>query len=132
MPAGQWWYSHRQMQKTMIHMKPWGDDRCNTVVVDLVKKAGYKVAQNENTRQEFPNQEKLAGHFLRGHSGSLAYFLAVEHGASWNPMLGIDRARHTINSFFSSYARGVALRISAAFNKHPHKDKLRFETAARL
>ena len=74
----------------------------------------------------------LAGHFMRGHAGSVAYFLAVKHGASWDPMIAVDRARHTLNSFFNSYARGVIPRLAAAFDKHPHKAKLRFESASRL
>ena len=74
----------------------------------------------------------LAGHFLRGHAGSTAYHLAVEHGAQWDPLLAIDRARHTLQSFRKHYSRGVHPRVAAAFARHPRKVELRFEEAARL
>ena len=75
---------------------------------------------------------KLAGHFLRGHAGSVAYTLALAEGAAWGPLLGVDRARHTLASFKKSYARGVVPRLVAAFRRHKHRSKLRFEEAARL
>ena len=97
--------------------------------------AKCKVKANEEDAKELVNTETLAGHFMRGHSGSLAYYLSMEHGASWGPMLGIDRARHTLPSFFASYARGVCLplvRLITKFDAHPKKSELRFESAARL
>ena len=75
---------------------------------------------------------KLAGHFLRGHAGSVAYTLALAEGAAWEPLLGIDRARHTLASFKRSYSRGVVPRMVVAFNRHSRKGKLRFEEASRL
>ena len=73
-----------------------------------------------------------AGHFLRGHAGSIAYTLAVECGATWEKTLCIERARHTIKSFMKNYCRGVVPRLRAAFTAHPQKEQLRFEEAARL
>ena len=68
----------------------------------------------------------------RGHAGSIAYHLAVEHGAMWDPLLGVDRARHTLASFRKHYSRGVHPRVAAAYARHKHRAKLRFEEAARL
>ena len=56
----------------------------------------------------------------------------IYNNASWSCMLGVDRARHTLNSFFSSYSRGVCIRLAAAFDNHPKKSELRFESACRL
>ena len=105
-------------------MLPLGSQRCNTLVVELMKQADYKVKTNEDDGKEHNSSETLAGHFLRGHAGGVAYYLSVENGANWGPMLGIDRARHTLNSFFSSYARGVCIRLSTAFDNHPRKSEL--------
>ena len=74
----------------------------------------------------------MAGHFLRGHAGSVAYTLAMAEGARWDPMLGVDRARHSADSFKKSYSRGMVPRLTAAFRRHKHSGKLRFEEAARL
>lgn len=75
---------------------------------------------------------KLAGHFLRGHADGVAYTLALGEGATWDPLLGVDRARHTLESFKKSYSRGVVLRLVTAFRRHKHSRNLRFEEAARL
>ena len=87
-------------------------------------------------REDGGNKEgaKLSGHFLRGHAGSIAYVLALHHGASWSPTLGIDRARHTMASFIRSYFRGVSRRLTAAFDALPRNLRvlLRFEEASRL
>ena len=46
---------------------------------------------------------------------------------------GIDRARHTMASFFKSYLRGVVPRLVMAFNAlKQYKRVLRLEEALRL
>ena len=78
------------------------------------------------------HEDILAGHFLRGHAASVAYTLATQWGAGWDPMLGIDRARHTLAVFLKSYSRGVAPQLIAAFREFPGAQRLRFEEASRL
>ena len=101
----------------------------------LVKKraaaGGLKVNSSEDTGAK-DTRVALAGRFLRGHAGSIAYELAVHEGAHWDPLLGVDRARHTLGSFLKHYSRGVAPRIVAAFRRHEHRETLRFEEASRL
>jgi hypothetical protein len=101
----------------------------------LVKKraaaGGLKVNSSEETGAK-DTRVALAGHFLRGHAGSIAYELAVHEGAHWDPLLGVDRARHTLGSFLKHYSRGVAPRIVTAFRRHEHRETLRFEEASRL
>ena len=53
-------------------------------------------------------------------------------GASWDPLLGVDRARHTLDSFKKSYSRGASPRLIAAFGKHRERRVLRFEEGSRL
>ena len=77
-------------------------------------------------------RDRLAGHFLRGHAGSTAFTMAVHHGGQWDPLLGVSRARHTLQSFEGPYSRRVAPRLIAAFERHRYKRKLRFEEASRL
>ena len=107
-----------------------------STVATLVKKraslGGLKVHSGEEPGRSTDNSDTLAGHFLRGHAGSVAYSLAVEYGAGWDPLLGIDRARHTLTSFQKHYQRGVHPRLSAAFTSHKYQNELRFEEAARL
>ena len=80
-----------------------------------------------------PEHTKLSGHFIRGHAGSIAYELAINHGAAWESTEGIDRARHTMASFFKSYLRGVVPRLVMAFNAlKQYKRVLRLEEALRL
>ena len=74
----------------------------------------------------------LAGHFLRGHAGSIAFTLAMECGATWQKTLCVERAGHTIASFKRNYCRGVVPRLRVAFESHKRKRELRFEEAARL
>ena len=88
-----------------------------------------KVRQNP-TRQR--NVEQLAGHFLRGHAGSVAYVLAYKENAQWDSFLGVDRARHTLEAFQKNYSGGICPRLRMAFRQHVHKEKLRFEEASRL
>ena len=108
--------------------------RLNTIVVDNLTLSGYRTNRNKDAEEpEYAETtEVLAGHVLRGNAGSTAYYLALNYGAPWNVMHGIDRARHSLNSFFKSYARGVCMRLAAAYNAHPHKHDLKFEGATRL
>ena len=102
-----------------------------TLRAAMAKEGGSKVDQT-HARLRRAGEAAVAGHFLRGHAGSVAYTLAVAEGAGWDPMLGVDRARHTLASFKKSYARGVVPRLTAAFRSHRRRGKLRFEEAARL
>ena len=78
-------------------------------------------------------QQQLSGHFVRGHAGSIAYELAINHGASWESTEGVDRARHTLQSFFANYLRGVVPRLKMAFDAlRAYKRELRLEEALRL
>lgn len=111
-----------------------------TSIATIVKKqaanGGLNVTKADSPAQAKGAQKReegqLAGHFLRGHAGSVAYTLALSEGATWDPLLGIDRARHTLESFKKSYARGVVPRLMTAFRSHDNKSQLRFEEAARL
>ena len=101
------------------------------IVKKYAERGGVGVGNN-NENPGAKENTKVAGHFLRGHAGSVAYTLATEAGATWDPMTCINRARHTLPSFFKNYFRGVVRRLRVAFDKHPHKTQLRFEEAARL
>ena len=53
--------------------------------------------------------------------------------ANWESTEGIDRARHTMTSFFKNYLRGVVPRLVVAFNALlGYKRVLRLEEALRL
>ena len=41
---------------------------------------------------------------------------AVVEAASWMAEEGVDRARHTLASFFKSYLRGVVPRLTTKFD----------------
>ena len=51
----------------------------------------------------------------------------------WDATEGIDRARHTLASFFKSYLRGVVPRLKIAFDALGAKKRtLRLEEALRI
>jgi len=102
-----------------------------TIVKKYAERGGIGVG-NKSEDPGVKEKEKVSGHFLRGHAGSVAYTLAVEIGAAWCPMLCVDRARHTMESFKKNYCRGVVLRLQQAFRQHRKRRQLRFEEAARL
>ena len=109
------------------------EDRDGKRTVRAAMEAGTETsAEQAHARMRRGGKTAVAGHFLRGHAGSVAYTLAVAEGADWDAMLGVDRARHTLASFKKSYARGVVPRLTAAFRNHRRRGKLRFEEAARL
>lgn len=93
---------------------------------------GLKTQKENAGYNQQDTEAAVSGHFLRGHAGSVAYTLAVHEGAGWDPLLGVDRARHTLASFQKHYSRGVVPRLVAVFRKHPRRKLLRFEEAARL
>ena len=95
-------------------LAPQDDDGCiNGALID----------RGEDTPQ------RLAGHFLRGHAGSVAYDLACD-GATWGMDEGVNRARHTLKVFFKSYYRRTSNRQRLAFAVAKSKGKqLRFEEA---
>ena len=99
---------------------------------DIARSLGIgDVGDDEDTTA--PERVKLSGHFVRGHAGSIAYELAINHGASWESTEGVDRARHTLQSFFANYLRGVVPRLKMAFDAlRAYKRELRLEEALRL
>lgn len=130
-PEGKSWTAVSQRTPgtgKLVPLKP-------TTIAGIVKKraaaGGLNVMKREDTSVHDQN-DTLAGHFLRGHAGSVAYTLATTAGATWDPLLGVDRARHTFESFVRSYSRGAAPRLIAAFNAHKKKAQLRFEEGSRL
>ena len=129
-PKGTAWValSQKDMRGRLLPLQP---QTIATIVKNRAAAGGLRVTKSEGSTAE-DKADALAGHFLRGHAGSVAYTLATVEGASWDPMLGVDRARHTLVSFQRSYSRGVVPRLIAAFNRHSRKGKLRFEEASRL
>jgi hypothetical protein len=100
------------------------------IVVTLSEKGGITVKSDEEAGD---SPGKLGGHYLRGHSGSVAYTLACcPGGACWDASLGIDRARHTLASFKKYYSRGVCPRMLQIFLRHPLRSRMFFETALLL
>ena len=94
----------------------------------MCERAGIKVNTNETPGVE-ETSNVLAGHFLRGHSASLAYDLALA-GASWSTEEGVNRARHTLQTFFKNYYRRTVARLLIAFQRKLDEGKvLRFEEA---
>jgi hypothetical protein len=137
-PEGHFWASKTAKVVGTARAKPLLPQSLSSIVKKLVKDTGVGEmgstdegnAWGEDGGANEPGV-KLAGHFLRGHAGSVAFVLAETHGAAWEASEGIDRARHTLNSFFTSYMRGVVERIRRAFDNAPNKAELRFEEAAR-
>ena len=129
-PIGKTWTYVSRVGVTgkLIPLKPCS---IGELVQKRAGKGGLRVSKAD-TESAKDGQDQLAGRFLRGHAGSVAYTLAVEGGAHWDPLLGVDRARYTLDSFQKSYSRGVAPRLRAQFERHPKKQILRFEEAARL
>lgn len=113
-------------------LRPLKSDSIATLVKARAAAGGLKTQKESDGYNQKDTEAALSGHFLRGHAGSVAYTLAVHEGAGWDPMLGVDRARHTLASFQKNYSRGVAPRLVAVFRLHKKKGQLRFEEAARL
>jgi hypothetical protein len=127
---GGFWFSHTHYEVVGGHHLLLSAERIGKIVKDYAAKAGIGPVSHHDDGKD--TEATLAGHFLRGHAASIAYTLAVQYGASWDAMLGVDRARHTLQSFFKSYSRGTVVRLISAFSKHKSKKNLRFESAARL
>ena len=75
----------------------------------LVAAANILTAEETETDRGEDTPQRLAGHFLRGHAGSVAYDLACD-GATWGMDEGVNRARHTLKVFFKSYYRRTSNR----------------------
>ena len=91
-----------------------GVDRQDTVGKVLVspstKRTGWatamlKTAEETETDGGDDTKQRLAGHFLRGHAGSVAYDFACD-GATWGVDEGINRARHYYRRTSSSFRGG--------------------------
>ena len=131
-PMGTTWTSITQKDvqaKKLAKLKP-------STIANIVKNwaglGGLKVSATGDNEKAKDGKDTLAGHFLRGHAGSVAYVLACEENAQWDSFLGVDRARHTLEAFQKNYSRGICPRMRMAFRQHVHKEKLRFEEASRL
>ena len=110
---------------------PLKSETLSKLIQKQCQKVGLAVCHNETATQK-DNDTKLAGHFLRGHAGSLAYDL-YKMGSTWPSDEGINRARHTFNTFFKNYYRATNRRTVLSYAAARERGKkLRFEEAARL
>ena len=124
---GSFWCNDKQ---TNEHGKPLvlKSTSLSNIIKHMCERAGIKVNTNETPGVE-ETSNVLAGHFLRGHSASLAYDLALA-GASWSTEEGVNRARHTLQTFFKNYYRRTVARLLIAFQRKLDEGKdLRFEEA---
>jgi hypothetical protein len=94
----------------------------------LNKNANMSVTHREDPGTH-EGEQTLAGHFLRGHGGSVAYVLHQSEGAQWEGDLHLQRARHTQKSFEKNYSRGMTMRQRLVFRNHRLRLTLRFEEA---
>lgn len=122
---------HVKSSRVDLVLEPLKASSIGSIVQKYATRGGITMG-NKSEDPGVGENKKVAGHFLRGHAGSVAYTLASECGATWDPMLCVARARHTIASFMKSYCRNVVRRLKVAFEKHPKKIELRFEEASRL
>ena len=110
---------------------PLKSETLSKLIQKQCQKVGLTVCHNETATQK-DNDTKLAGHFLRGHAGSLAYDL-YKMGSTWPSDEGINRARHTFSTFFKNYYRATNRRTVLSYAAARERGKkLRFEEAARL
>ena len=128
---GRFWASKSQKVVASERLKPLLAKSLGTLIRDLMKDLGVGAVNAEAEEGGEKETTRLSGHFLRGHAGSIAYTLAMSHGASWEATEGVDRARHTLPSFLKSYSRGVVPRLVIAFNEAKNKKELRLEEALR-
>ena len=128
--AGSFWVSDTAVDATG-KLAPLKSETLSKLIQKQCDKVGLAVHHNETATQT-DTATKLAGPFLRGHAGSLAYDL-YKLGATWPSDEGINRARHTFNTFFKNYYRATNRRSLLAYAaKKESGIKLRFEEAARL
>ena len=136
-PAGHFWASKTAYVVGTRKARPLLPQSLASIVKKITEQCNVGVVGAGDARDgwgEAPGateKTRLAGHYLRGHAGSIAFELATNHGASWEASEGIDRARHTLESFFKNYLRGVVPRLIVSFNGAPNKKELRFEEATR-
>ena len=129
MHKGQFFCSPTHKLPDKVTWAPLSSERLAKIVKSVMAAASLKMSAAENS---YDTATVLGAHFIRGHAGSIAYHLAMEHGARWDPLVAPDRARHTLDTFLHSYYRGVAPRLVQEFHRHPQKQWLRFESASRL
>ena len=125
--AGSFWCNDKQVddQGKPLVLK---STSLSSIIKQMCERAGISVNTNE-TPGAAENSQVLAGHFLRGHAASLAYDLAC-NGASWTTEEGVNRARHTLQTFFKNYYRRTVPRLLIAFQCKLDEEKdLRFEEA---
>ena len=139
-PEGRFWCNDSQTgaDGCLLPLKP---QTLASLVAKMMGRAGVQVGRDETegASDAIPkrplageSEVHLAGHFLRGHAGSLALDLAY-HGATWRTDEGINRARHTFPTFFKSYYRATVKRHIIAFQAVQAAGiQLRFEEAALL
>ena len=129
---GRFWCANKEVDPCG-RPKPLLPQTLSKLVVRTMNEAGITVASEDaNDETGKDSLVKLAGHFLRGHAGSLAFDLA-KNGAHWTSDEGINRARHSFPTFFKNYYRATKPRIIiAAAAAQAQGKKLRFEEASRL
>jgi hypothetical protein len=128
---GKFWASKSQVTLGSERFKPLLAKSLGTLIRDLTKQLGIGAVNTESEEGGEKEGSRLSGHFLRGHAGSIAYTLAMSHGASWGATEGVDRARHALPPSLKSYSRGVTPRLVIAFNSAKNKRELGLEEALR-
>ena len=127
-PWGKFWCHHVQKGADQLPLCLKASSLANIVKKKLAA-ANIQTAEETETDRGDDTPQRLAGHFLRGHAGSIAYDFACD-GATWAMDEGINRARHTLKVFFKSYYRRTNNRQRLAFAVAKSKGKqLRFEEA---
>ena len=127
---GSFWVSDTAVDAAGNYL-PLKSETLSKLIQKQCEAVGLSVNHNETATQK-DTEQKLAGHFLRGHAGSLAYDL-YKLGSTWPSDEGINRARHTFSTFFKNYYRATNRRTIMAYAaKSACGIKLRFEEAARL
>ena len=127
-PPGKFWCHHTQKGPDQLPLCLKASSLASIVKKKLAA-ADIHIAEETESDRGDDTEQRLAGHFLRGHAGSVAYDFAID-GATWSTEEGINRARHTMQVFFKSYYRKTCNRHRLAYAEAKQKGKqLRFEEA---
>ena len=120
-PWGKFWCHHQQKGPDGLPLCLKASSLANIAKKKLAA-ANILTAEETETDRGEDTPQRLAGHFLRGHAGSVAYDLACD-GATWGMDEGVNRARHTLKVFFKSYYRRTSNRQRLAFAVAKSKGK---------
>jgi hypothetical protein len=80
---GKFWASKSQVTLGSERSKPLLAKSLGTPIRDLTKQLGIGAVNTESEEGGEKEGSRLSGHFLQGHADSIAYTLAMSHGASW-------------------------------------------------